>query len=117
MTIVLCYVVMAIVSAKGPIHCRDGLLETENYLYENSVEVESVWTRTTEDYWISGFLMQPKDRIESEFTIICHFKSTNYIFDHATVYEGNRIDQVKKTSGSNLNPETWLLYLGNEHFY
>ena len=112
MVMFLGFVVMTIVSANGPIHCRGDLLEAHTQLYENSVEVESVWARTTNNHWLSGFLMQPKDRIKSEFTIICHFKSTNYIFDHAAIYEGNRINQVKSMSVSNLNPKTWFKYLG-----
>ena len=114
MAIFLCYVVMTIVSAKGPIHCRSELLKAHNQLYENSVEVESIWARTADNHWISGFLMQPKDRsIETEFTIICHYKGTHYAFDHATVYEGNKINQVKSVTVSNLNPKAWLLYQRN----
>lgn len=72
------------------------------------MEVESFWTRTISSHWFSGLLMQPKDINKPEYTVVCHFKSSNYVINNIEIYTGNKIPKFKAISIINIDPRTWF---------
>ena len=77
-------------------------------LLEEAVETKSIFSRTIKDYWISSLVLQPIDLNQEQITVVCYFKSTNYVLGSLKIYNGNKLNEIKSISLSNHDPRTWF---------
>ena len=70
-----------------------------------------LWTRSIDSHWLVALTATPTDFASNDvYTIVCHYKSTNYVFDRVEVLNGDRIGRIRATSKSAANPLLyWLL--------
>lgn len=96
-----------IMAFQGKGKCMDAILANHPEVQESSVEIDSFMTRTLDDHWAVGYLMQPKNIQMEEYTIICHFKGSSYDLNRTEFLAGDKIGKLKTVSVSNLHPKMW----------
>ena len=112
------YVIGSLVALQGPEHCLGDFAKRNKLLFEKSVEMKSISTRTIDAnsanrHFVSGWVIQPKDITQGEKTIVCHFRENTYVIDKIEIFEGDFLDKVKAISSSNFHPFTqsdWLIF-------
>ena len=68
----------------------------------------TVWSRTLRDHWVSALVVRSGNLEERPSTIVCHFKSTNYVFDHSEWFSGDQTGSLKAISLANLDLRAWF---------
>ena len=87
--------------------CKENLQKTGI----QDVFVESLWSRTLDDHFIAGWVLQPRELSKTERTAICHFKRNTKIQERIEFAEGNKLDKIKNISSSNMNPIVMIEWL------
>ena len=90
-------------------NCREGLIARKDAQYSDANEVDYLSGRTMGNHWITAYLMQPKSLDAERYTLLCHFEEdTNPGIVRVEKLSGNRLEEIRKTTTSNLNPIIWL---------
>jgi len=96
------------VASRGPRQCMAaiGILDTSKT--PSTYVVSTVWSRTLRDHWVSALVIRSGNLEERPSTVVCHFKSTNYVFDHPEWFSGDQTAVLKSISVANWDPRAWF---------
>lgn len=100
--------VVVTTTRKGPEYCLQAFRSAYPSLAQGAGVVSRVWARTQGDHWLSALLIQPADIAQGRATVVCHFASTNFVEGRVDIVPGDRIQELKDVSTSNLAPSTWF---------
>ena len=106
--VLIAFITFLAIPTKGPTYCRKAIKYHMPQLLEEAVETKSIFSRTIKDYWISSLVLQPIDLNQEQITVVCYFKSTNYVLGSLKIYNGNKLNEIKSISLSNHDPRTWF---------
>jgi len=93
---------------KGPRYCRRAFRTQFPELAVATHEYRFAWTRTMGDHWVTAIVVRPENLSLPPFTVVCHFQSTNYVFNRLEQYDGDKIREFKHSSLNNWNPSAWF---------
>ena len=108
LAILIGIIAIIVIPFNGVQYCERNFKKNNPTLANNSVVFNNLWSRSLDNHWVSALVLQPKDIAEPDFTVICHFKSTNYVFDRIEIHQGNKTDRIKRVSMSISDPRTWF---------
>lgn len=97
-----------IVPTQGPSYCESAFHDKYAALAETGSITTRMWTRTQASHWVAALVVQPQDISRQPITVVCHFRTTNYVIDRVEIFDGNRLHALKDVSRSNLDPRTWF---------
>lgn len=96
------------VPIRGPKRCAEEFRISYPELAAQSSIIRRVWARTQGDHWLAAIVVQPFDVEQKPSTVVCHFARTNYVRGRIEIFSGDKVEQLKQVSVSNLAPSTWF---------